>query len=176
MRFTASLAAVFVLAATFACGDGPTPPTPTPEPTVAETPAPDDGAVTGLPVVGSAPQDLEFIGPITGFMTEAQVTCSWTRGQTPESGRFQLALSGVVDRERRSVRVLVNGYTGPGSYAWDGVPGSGPEVTAEVDREYTGHAVINVDDSGGAGDMEITLTKPLQGRIYGLWECAGVPR
>jgi hypothetical protein len=170
MRFAPLVLVVVVLSA--ACGDGPTPPTPTPEPTADGTVAP----VPGLPVLGPAPQDLEFIGPVSGFMSEASVTCAWFRSGTPGGDRFQMALDGLVGSERHRLRVVINGYTGPGPYAWDGVPGSGPEVTAELDSTYRGHVVINVDQPGGSGDMEITLTSPLQGRIHGIWECPGTPR
>ena len=155
-----------------ACGDGLDPPTPTPEPTPDGTQV----APSGLPVLGPAPQDLEFLGPVEGFMSEASVTCAWFHGNTPETGRLQLAFDGLVGTDRHRLRVIVNGYTGPGPYAWDGVPGSGPEVTGELDAAYRGHVVINVDEPGGSGDMEVTLTKPLQGRIHGIWECPGIPR
>jgi len=161
-----------VMLAGAACGDGPAEPKPTPEPTPDGTiePAP------GLPVIGQAPQDLQFAGTVNGLMTEASATCAWFRGATPEAGRFQIALDGLVGSERHRLRVIINGYTGPGPYAWDGVAGSGPEVTAELDGEQRGHVVINVDHPGGSGDMDITLTRPFQGRIHGIWECPGTPR
>ena len=169
-----AIAAVPLLAVLFvvACGDGPAPPTPTPEPTADGTIA----AAPGLPVIGQAPQDLEFLGPVEGFMNEASVTCAWFRGSSPDGGRLQLAFDGLVGNARHRLRIVVHGYSGPGPYAWDGVPGSGPEVTAELDAEYTGHVVINVDHPGGSGDMEVTLTRPLEGRIHGIWECPGTPR
>jgi hypothetical protein len=130
----------------------------------------------GLPVLGPAPQDLEFLGPVEGVMSEASVTCAWFHGNTPDAGRLQLAFDGLVGNERHRLRVVVNAYSGPGPYAWDGVPGSGPEVTGELDSTHRGHVVINVDQPGGSGDIEITLTSPLQGRIHGIWECPGTPR
>jgi hypothetical protein len=130
----------------------------------------------GLPVLGPAPQDLEFLGPVEGVMTEASVTCAWFHGNTADAGRLQLAFDGLVGNERHRLRVVVNAYTGPGPYAWDGVPGSGPEVIGELDNTHRGHVVINVDQPGGSGDIEVTLTSPLQGRIHGIWECPGTPR
>ena len=154
------------------CGDGPAEPTPTPEPTADGTIAP----VPGLPVLGQAPQDLEFVGLVNGIMTEASTTCAWFRGTTPENGRLQVALDGLVNGERHRLRIVINGYTGPGPYDWDGKPGSGPEVSIELDSKERGHATVNVDSPGGSGDIEGTLTSPNQGRIHGLWECPGIPR
>lgn len=130
----------------------------------------------GLPVLGPAPQDLQFEGLVNGHMTEASMSCVWFRGSSEANGRLQLAFDGLVGSERHRLRVVVNGYTGPGPYAWDGKAGSGPEVSAELDGEQRGHVVINVDHPGGSGDMDITLTNPFQGRIHGVWECPGIPR
>jgi hypothetical protein len=165
--FALAVAAILL----FACGDGPAEPTPTPEPP-AGTPEP----VEGLPVLGQATQDLQFLGPTESLMSDAQVSCAWTRGSTPDSGRLLLAFSGAVGGERHTLRVVVNGYSGPGSYAWEGAGDPRPQVTAEVDSSLRGHVTINVDPPGSTGDMEVTLTSPLQGRIYGIWECPGIPR
>jgi hypothetical protein len=127
-------------------------------------------------VVGLEIQDLSFEGTVQGLMGEASVSCAWIRGSTPENGRLQLSFSGVVGDDRQALIVVVNGYQGPGSYQWDGKPGSGPEVTAELNREQRGHVAINVYEPGDMGDIEVTLTNPFQGRIYGLWTCPGVPR
>ena len=168
-----TVAGAVLLTALFAvaCGDGPTP-DPTATPTEAGTPVP----VPGLPVLGPAPQDLLFEGVVEGIMTEASVSCVWFRGSEDREGRFQMAMDGLIGSERHRLRVVIHDYTGPGPYDWDGVPGSGPEVTAELDGEQRGHVVINVDQPGGSGDMDVTLTNPYQGRISGVWECPGVPR
>jgi hypothetical protein len=161
------LAALFAVA----CGDGPNSP-PTAPPTEAGTAEP----IPGLPVLGAAIQDLEFIGTVEGHMTDSSASCAWFHGTNQGDGRLQLAFDGLVGSERHRLRIVVNGYSGPGSYSWDGPPSAGPEVTAEVDGTQTGHVTINVNEPGGTGDMEVTLTSPNQGRIHGVWECPGVPR
>jgi hypothetical protein len=167
----AAVAVLAVVGVFAACGDGPDPP-PTATPTEAGTPV----QQPGLPLLGPAPQDLQFEGTVEGVMTEASVSCVWFRGKSPEDGRLQMAFDGLVGNARHRLRIVVNGYTGPGPYAWDGTPGSGAEVTAELDSEQRGHAVINVDYPGGSGDIDVTLTNPYQGRIHGVWECPGTPR
>ena len=154
-----------------ACGDGPDPP-PTETPTPAGTAEP----VPGLPVLGEAVQDLEFLGVLEGRMADASVSCAWFHGATPDKGRLQLAFAGLVAGERHRLRIVVNGYTGPGAYSWAGPPNAGPEVTAELDGDQVGHATIFVEEPGGSGDLEVTLTSPAQGLIRGLWQCPGVPR
>ncbi len=154
-----------------ACGDGPdAPPTETPTPEGTAEP------VQGLPVLGSAAQDLVFEGLAEGQMTEASTSCAWFRGSTPDKGRLQLAFDGLVGSERHRLRIIVNGYMGPGVYSWDGPPNEGPEVTAELDGDQTGHVTILVDEPGASGEIEVTLTSPNQGRISGIWSCPGVPR
>jgi len=171
VRTTLVLAVLLAGTATLAaCGDGPDPPvTPTELPT---TPEP----VSGLPILGPALQDLQFEGAVQGRMTDSSATCVWIHGTTPDKGRLQLTVDGLVGNERHHIRVSVSGYSGPGSYDWDGVPGSGPEVTIELDSKVTGHATINVDSPGGSGDIDGTLTTPTIGRVSGTWECPGVPR
>lgn len=167
---SASLVAACAIVAFGGCGDGPEAPTETPTPE--GTPQP----VQGLPVLGSAVQDLAFEGLVEGQMTEASTSCAWFRGATPDKGRLQLAFDGLVGPERHRLRVVVDGYTGPGAYSWDGPPNPGPEVTAELDGGQTGHVTIFVDEPGASGEIEVTLTSPNQGRISGLWSCPGVPR
>ncbi len=152
------------------CGDGPDVPEPTATPeTTPET-------VPGLPVLGQAAQDLTFSGIVEGQMTYATVNCAWIRGSTPEKGRFQAAIEGSVGGKNHRLRIVINGYTGPGPYSWDGVEGSGPEVTVELDGKEKGHATINVDNPGGSGDIEGIFTSPNVGRVAGVWECPGTPR
>jgi len=170
MRLRIAALCLVVVAVT-ACGDGRDPP-PTETPTLEGTAAP----VPGLPVLGEAVQDLEFLGVLEGRMADASVSCAWFRGATPDKGRLQLAFDGLVSGARHRLRIIVNGYTGPGAYSWDGPPNPGPEVTAELDGNQVGHATIFVEEPGGSGDIEVTLTSPSQGRIQGLWQCPGVPR
>jgi len=154
-----------------ACGDGPDPdPTPTPGPT--ETPAP----ATGLPVIGTAAQNLEFFGDVTGVMTFAQVTCVHFRGATPDKDRLQVALDGSVGNQQHRLRIIVEGYGGPGEYDWDGVAGSGPQVSVTLDNDATGHAIVSVDGEGGSGVIEAALTRPTVGRISGIWACPSPPQ
>lgn len=151
------------------CGDGPDEPEPTP--TIDATSEP----VQGLPVLGPADQGLEFFGEVEGVMTFATVQCTWIRGNSPENGRLQVALEGTVNGARHRLRIIVNGYTGPDTYEWDGVPGSGPEVTVDLDGAR-GHARVVVEEPGDNGDIEAALTTPTVGRIAGFWQCPGTPR
>ncbi|MEO8541126.1 MAG: hypothetical protein ABI577_15395 [bacterium] len=156
-----------------ACGDGPTQaPTPTP------TPASDRSDVepVGLPVLGPAVQQLTFVGIVEGTLEDADASCAWFHGSSPEKGRLQVLLQGFFGGARHSLRIVVNGYTGPGDYSWDGVPGSGPEVTIEVDSKEKGHATVFVADPGDGGEIEATITSPDQGRITGLFQCPGIPK
>ena len=130
----------------------------------------------GLPVLGQAAQDLEFTGVVEGTMSYATVQCVHIRGATPDSGRFQMAIEGSAGGQNHRLRFVINGYSGPGTYSWDGVPGSGPEVTAELDSTYRGHATITVDEPGGSGEAEAFFTKGGEGRVYGFFECPGIPR
>ncbi len=169
VRF-AAVAIGIALTAT-ACGDGPAAP-PTVTPTVDQTPI----EKTGLPVFGPADQNLLFQGVVEGQMTDSDASCAWLRGPTPEKGRFQMLFQAFMSGERHSVRVVINGYTGPGEYSWDGVPGSGPEVTVEVDSKQRGHAHVFVAEPGDNGDLEATISSPGQGRITGQFQCPGVPK
>ncbi|MBK6560453.1 hypothetical protein [Candidatus Amarobacter glycogenicus] len=162
-------AALFVPLVLAGCGDGPTPPQPTP--TVDST----AGPVEGLPVLGPALQALEFAGVTTGAMSEANATCAWIHGTTAGSGRLQVTLDGMVDGARHRLRIIINGYDGPGVYEWDGAPGSGPEVSVDLDGQK-GHALVVVAPTGDAGEIEAALSNPYQGRIHGIWQCPGVPR
>ena len=162
------LAAGLVLAC---CGDGPAP-APTATPTIDQTPV----ERIGLPVFGPADQNLLFEGVIEGQMTESDASCTWFRGATPEKGRFQLLAQAYMSGARHSLRVVINGYTGPGEYSWDGVPGSGPEVTIEVDSKQKGHAHVFVAEPGDNGDLEATISSPDQGRITGQFQCPGIPK
>jgi len=165
------LALIAAIPAVAGCGDGPTPAA-TPSPAEEATPS----SREGLPVLGQASQDLEFAGVVNGVMTYATAQCVHIRGTTPEKGRFQMAIEGSVDGKNHRLRIVVNGFIGPGTYSWDGIPGSGPEVTGELDSTYSGHATVTVDDPPGSGEVEVFLTKGGEGRIYGLFECPGIAR
>jgi hypothetical protein len=155
------------------CGDGPDrPAAATPTPDYAYTPV----EPVGLPVLGQATQELTFAGIVEGQLADADVSCAWFHGATPEKGRYQLLVQGFVGGARHSLRLVINGYKGPGDYSWDGVAGSGPEVTIEVDSKQKGYATVFVQDPGDSGEIEATITGPDQGRITGLFQCAGVPK
>lgn len=153
------------------CGDGPAKlePTPTEDTSTAVVPV-------GLPVFGLATQELTFQGIVEGVLTDADTSCSWFHGSATTRGRYQVLLQGMVGGTRHSLRIIVNDYQGPGDYSWDGVPGSGPEVTVEIDSKEKGHATVFVADPGDNGEISATITSPNQGRITGLFQCAGVPK
>ncbi len=171
MRSAILVLSAGILFAASACGDGPEAPataTPTIDQTVVEP--------VGLPVFGPAAQELHFEGIVQGDLADADASCAWFRGSGPDKGRLQVLLQGLIEGQRHSLRIIVNGYTGPGDYSWDGVPGSGPEVTIEVDSREKGHATVFVADPGDGGEIEATITAPNQGRITGLFQCPGIPK
>lgn len=170
MRWTAAILVLAICASLgAACGDGPDGPVSTPSPEGPSAP------VQGLPVLGPAMQSLELLGIVEGVMTESDASCAWLRDPAGGPGRFQAALQGMVSGQRHTIRFVVHGYIGPGEYSWDGVPGSGPEVTIELDGRERGHATIFIDDFG-AGEIDGIFSSPNQGRIHGVFECPGVPR
>ncbi len=120
-------------------------------------------------------QELEFNGVVEGTMIDSSASCAWLRDPAGGAGKFQMALRGLVGDKSHTFRVVIENYDGPGEYIWDGVPGSGPMVTFELDGNQTGHGTIFVDDTG-AGDMDVTITTPDQGRVHGLFQCPGIPR
>ena len=149
------------------CGDGPDVP-PTEEPT--------NPPLIGVPVLGPASQEITFQGPVEGEMTDADASCAWAHGSTPEKGRYNLLLQGFFAGARHTLRVTVNGYTGPGDYSWDGVDGSGAEVTLEVDGKQKGHGTVFVEDPGDTGELDMIITTPDQGRVHGFFQCPGIPK
>ncbi|MGE3074004.1 MAG: hypothetical protein AB7N24_12165 [Dehalococcoidia bacterium] len=153
-----------------ACGDGPD----KPEPTATAEPE-DTGPITGLPVLGQAEQELEFNGVVEGTMIESSASCAWLHDPAGGLGKFQMALRGLVGAEAHTFRVLIDEYDGPGDYSWDGVAGSGPKILFELDGKQTGHGTIFVDETG-AGEMDVTITTPDQGRVHGYFNCPGIPR
>lgn len=160
-------AALFLLSA---CGDGPDKPKPT------ATAEPTESApITGLPVLGQAEQSLEFSGVVEGTMVESEASCAWLHDPAGGSGKFQMALRGLVGDGPHTFRVVIDHYDGPGDYSWDGVTDTGPKITFELDGKNTGHGTIFVDETG-AGEMDVTITSPDQGRIQGQFFCPGTPR
>ncbi len=171
LRYLAFFSFVVCAVLFVTCGDGPS--------TAESTPTAETGTAVprvGLPVFGAAAQDLAFQGIVEGTMTDADSSCSWFHGSSAQKGRYQVLLQGMVGGARHSLRIVINDYQGPGDYSWDGVPGSGPEVTVEVDSKEKGHATVFVADPGDNGEIEATITAPNQGRITGLFQCAGIPK
>lgn len=172
MRIRLASCGLFLLGMTLAaCGDG-SDAAPTATATIDQT-AVDP---VGIPVLGPALQNLVFQGVVTGEMKDSDASCAWFRGATPDKGRFQLLAQAFMSGQRHSIRLIINGYTGPGEYEWDGVPGSGPEVTIEVDSKQKGHAHVLVADPGDNGDLEATISSPDQGRVTGQFQCPGIPK
>ena len=172
MRNALLVTCLVVATALAACGDGPDSATPVATATIDQTAA----DPVGLPVFGPATQNLVFQGVVEGEMTDADTSCAWFRGSSPEKGRFQLLAQAFMSGQRHSIRLIINGYTGPGEYSWDGLPGSGPEVTIEVDSKQKGHAHVFVADPGDHGDLEGTISSPDQGRVTGQFQCPGIPK